>query len=35
MIFCLFGSAYMGILQEKLYTYYGKHPDEMMFNVVR
>ncbi|KAI1717556.1 UAA transporter family domain-containing protein [Ditylenchus destructor] len=32
MIASLFGSAYMGLVQEKIYFRYGKHPDEMMFH---
>ncbi|KAI1705648.1 UAA transporter family domain-containing protein [Ditylenchus destructor] len=32
MIASLFGSAYMGLVQEKIYFKYGKHPDEMMFH---
>jgi UDP-xylose/UDP-N-acetylglucosamine transporter B4 len=28
---CLFGSAYMGLLQEKIYSKYGRYPHEMMF----
>uniref|UniRef100_A0A915E584 UDP-xylose and UDP-N-acetylglucosamine transporter n=1 Tax=Ditylenchus dipsaci TaxID=166011 RepID=A0A915E584_9BILA len=31
MSLCLFGSAYMGLAQEKLYFKHGKYPDEMMF----
>ncbi|KAF7636575.1 Hira domain-containing protein [Meloidogyne graminicola] len=29
----MFASAYLGILQEKIFYTYGKHPDEMMFYV--
>jgi hypothetical protein len=34
MSLAMFASAYLGILQEKLFMLYGKHPEEMMLYVV-
>jgi UDP-xylose/UDP-N-acetylglucosamine transporter B4 len=35
LIFALLVSALMGLYQEKLYTTYGKHPQEALFYSVK